>query len=187
MCLPVFVSLGSHFLPLNTKLRSGSRFLCDPSRCHWHGESLVMPKFLFLVLLLPSDWNHWPVRDLSEEINMLISVRPSPSAAASVPLCISRYSFPWSIRQDSVPCAPQQDVIQTYLLWRAGTERKASTCTWVCVCREAAGHAVTSYPGSFAFRDFQRAFIPFPGLSITLLSPLFPWEESWKKQQDCFQ
>lgn len=69
---------------------------------------------------------------------MLISLRPSPSAAASVPLCISRYSFPWSIGQDNVPCAPQKDVIQTCLLWRVGAERKASACTWVCVRRQAA-------------------------------------------------
>lgn len=69
---------------------------------------------------------------------MLISLRPSPSAAASVPLCISRYSFPWSIGQDNVPCAPQKDVIQTCLLWRVGAEREASACTWVCVRRQAA-------------------------------------------------
>lgn len=37
------------------KLPGGSRFVCDPWRCHCpHGESLVMPEFLFLVLLLPS-------------------------------------------------------------------------------------------------------------------------------------
>lgn len=74
---PTFWELGS---------RSGNRFLCDPSHCHCpHGESLVMPEFLFLVLLLLSGWNHWPVRDLSEEINMLISLGRSPQL---LPLCL---------------------------------------------------------------------------------------------------
>lgn len=65
---------------------SGSGYLRDPSQCHCpHGESLVMPEFLFLVLLLPSRWNHWPVRDLSEEINTLISLDLPPQL---LPLCL---------------------------------------------------------------------------------------------------
>lgn len=51
--------------------------------------------------------------------------RPSPSAAASVPLCISRCSFSWTIRQNDVPSIPWWDVVQTFSLLSAGAGRDA--------------------------------------------------------------
>lgn len=84
--------------------RSGSGYLCDPLRCHCpHGESLVMPEFLFLVQLLPSCWNHWPVRDLSEEINMLISL-DLPPQLLPLSLCASQdVAFPGPLGRTMSP------------------------------------------------------------------------------------
>lgn len=42
---------------------------------------------------------------------------------------------------------------------------RAQTGSVLSLQQRRAGHAVTSYPGSFVFRAFQRAFIYFPGLS----------------------
>lgn len=51
--------------------------------------------------------------------------RPSPSAAASVPLRISRCSFSWTIGQNDVPSVPWWDIIQTFSLLSAGARRDA--------------------------------------------------------------
>lgn len=51
--------------------------------------------------------------------------RPSPSAAASLPLCISRCSLSWTIGQNDVPCLPWWDVTQTFSRLSAGAGRNA--------------------------------------------------------------
>lgn len=51
--------------------------------------------------------------------------RPSPSAAASLPLCISRCSLSWTIGQNDVLCAPRWDVTQIFSQLSAGAGRNA--------------------------------------------------------------
>lgn len=51
--------------------------------------------------------------------------RPSPSAAASLPLCISRCSLSWTTGQNDVPWVPRWDVTQTLSRLSAGAGRSA--------------------------------------------------------------
>lgn len=51
--------------------------------------------------------------------------RPSPSAAASLPLCISRCGFSWATGQNDVPSVPWWDVTQAFSRFSTGAGRSA--------------------------------------------------------------
>lgn len=140
---------------------SGSRsgYLRDPSQCHCpHSESLVMPEFLFLVLLLPSPWNHWPVRDLSEEINMLISLDLPPQL---LPLCLCAsqdVAFPGPSGR-TMSCVPWWAVTQTLSRLSAGAGRNAFHARgFACAGRAVCFVSEQSKLGRLAL--FSRAPLP---------------------------
>lgn len=120
--------------------------------------------------------------------------RPSPSAAASVPLCISRCSFSWTIRQDDILSITWWDVIQTFSLLSAGAGRNA-LCTHgfacagraaCCVCWRQAGQAITFHTATFAIMAFQGTSTLFSGPITAPPFPPFPQEDSWNKLTGLF-
>lgn len=140
--------------------RSESRFLCDPSQRHCpHGESLIMPEFLFLVLWLKP----LAVKRLKWGDKHINLPSPSLSAAASVSLCISRCSFAWTIRHNHVLSMFWWNVIQTFrclglevevmLSVHMGWHAQAEQCV-LCLQWRQAGQAVTVLPTTCAIRAF---------------------------------
>lgn len=112
--------------------------------------------------------------------------RPSPSAAASLPLCISRCNLSWTTGQNDVLCVPWWDVTQIFSQLSAGAGRNAFYAhEFACAdrplfCQQAkqAGQAVTVPPSTFAIKALQGRS-PLSSCPVTQVPfPQFPQKSS---------
>lgn len=97
--------------------------------------------------------------------------RPSPSAAASLPLCISRCSRSWTVGLNDVPCVPWWDVTQIFSQLSTGAGRNAFHARgFACAGRPLCCVSKQSKLGRLLL--FTQA--PLPS-RLYREHPLFPW------------